>query len=272
VRSQQRAQALALVSLCLVGCFGSPSPLAPGLRGPVGLPYHGVLTESAELPTAGAGFARYRPYGTRNYGTRGLVGAIERAAAEVDRQAPNGKRLLVGDLSARYGGKISGHASHRSGRDVDLLYYATTLGGVPVTSPGFIHFDTDGLARTQTGEYLQLDVRRQWLLIRAFLTDPEVDVLWIFTSRDVEAFVTEYARSIGESTELLARAIRVMHQPRDSANHDDHLHIRVACTMLERSAGCEAGGPAWPWLHELDMASYTPTLEELASDPFEYCP
>ena len=42
--------------------------------------------------------------------------------------------LTVGDLSARHGGKISSHSSHRSGRDADLLLYMTTLEGAPVTA------------------------------------------------------------------------------------------------------------------------------------------
>lgn len=255
---------LALTGVLCVGCFGTTSPLAPGLAGSIGLPYNGVLTEPAELPRSGPGFSRYRPFGTRNFGTPSLVHAVERAALEVERLAPHGKALLVGDISAQSGGKISGHASHRTGRDVDLLYYVTSLDGVPVGSPGFIHFGGDGLARAPTDEYLQLDVRRQWLLIRALLTDPEAEILWIFTSRDVEALITDYAISSGESLELIARAIRVMHQPRDSANHDDHLHVRVACTQQERVAGCDSGGPAWPWLQTQATAEQSIPAADLA--------
>jgi penicillin-insensitive murein DD-endopeptidase len=243
-----RTNLIMLAGVLFTGCFGSPTPLAPGVCGSVGLPYHGVLTAATELPPSGPGYARYRPFGSRNFGTPTLVRAIERAAVQVETLAPDGKRLLIGDLSAKIGGKVSGHASHRTGRDVDLLYYANTLDGVPVTSPGFIHFASDGLARTPSGGYLQLDARREWLLIRALLTDPEAEVLWIFVSRDIEAIVTDYALSIGEPAELVSRAIRVLYQPRDSANHDDHIHVRVACTLQERAAGCDSGGPAWPWL------------------------
>jgi penicillin-insensitive murein DD-endopeptidase len=239
---------LSLALTLPMGCFGSPTPLAPGLRGSVGLPSHGVLTDAAELPISGEGFRRFRPLGTRNFGTPLLVSAVMRAAFNVERLAPGGAPLLVGDLSARVGGKISGHASHRTGRDVDLLYYATTLDGIPESSPGFVHFGSDGLAQAQTGGYIRLDARRIWLLIRSLLEDPEAEILWIFASRDVKAFVIDYARSVGEPPVTIARAIRVLHQPRDSANHDDHLHVRIACSLDERAAGCEPGGPAWPWL------------------------
>ncbi|HEY5955278.1 MAG TPA: penicillin-insensitive murein endopeptidase [Polyangiaceae bacterium] len=246
------ARLSAAFGLAALGCFGSPTPLAPSLRGSVGLPHQGVLTDAVELPLIGPGFARYRPFGSRNYGTPLLVGAITRAAAKVEQDAPGGKALVVGDLSARSGGKVSGHASHRTGRDVDLLYYVTTLTNIPVRSPGFIHFGADGLARSASGEYLRLDERRIWLLIRALLTDSEAEVLWIFASRNVEAFVTNYARSMGEPATLIHRAIQVLQEPRDSANHDDHLHVRIACSAAERFAGCESGGPAWAWLRDVE--------------------
>jgi penicillin-insensitive murein endopeptidase len=44
------------------------------------------------------------------------------------------------------------------------------------------------------------------------------------------------------------KAEQLLHQPRDSANHDDHIHLRIACTAEEKIAGCSGGGPAWPWL------------------------
>lgn len=255
---------LTLASLFLaIGCFGSPTPLAPGLHGSVGLPYQGALTDAAELPTAGPGFARYRAYGKRNYGTPNLVRAIERAAGEVQRLAPGGAPLLVGDLSAQHGGKISGHASHRTGRDVDFLLYVTTLEGISLPSPGFIHFGSDGLAPSLTGQYLALDARREWLLIRSLLTDSESDVLWIFVSREVEALVTDYALSVGEPAEIIAKAISVLHQPRDSANHDDHLHVRIGCSRDELAAGCESGGPSWPWLRLHDTEALSHRAEPL---------
>lgn len=264
--ARMRASLSLLPLLLLLGCFGSPTPLAPGVRGSVGLPYQGVLTEAAELPTSGPGFARYRSYGKRNYGTPTLVHAIERAASEVQRLAPGGAPLLVGDLSAQSGGKISGHASHRTGRDVDFLLYVTTLSGVPLPSPGFIHFGSDGLASSLTGQYVALDTRREWLLIRSLLADPEVDVHWIFVSREIEALVTNYALSSGESAEVMAKAISVLHQPRDSANHDDHLHVRIGCSHDELAAGCEPGGPAWPWLKLRHEMEFSPVDAELFSD------
>jgi penicillin-insensitive murein endopeptidase len=214
----------------------------------VGLPNHGVLTSSTQLPQAGPGFERYRRTSTHYWGVSRLVEAIEKASAFVEQIAPGGAPLCVGDLSSQYGGKIPNHASHRTGRDVDLLYYVTTVYGRSVKSPGFVNIGSDGLAEgVANRQFLRLDVDRQWLLVRALLTDSEIDLLWMFASRDVEALVLQHARSVGEPADIIWRAEQVLHQPRDSAPHDDHMHVRIACTADEMSEGCEGGGPRWPW-------------------------
>lgn len=250
------------LALFATGCFGSITPLAPGLSGSVGLPSNGVLTSAIELPKSGPGFVRYRIYGDRNYGTPNLVKAIQQAALNVQQRVGPSPPLVVGDLSSRFGGKISRHASHRSGRDVDLLFYTTTLAQTPMTAPGFVHFGSDSLARLPDGRFVALDIRRQWCLTRAFLTNPNVEILWMFVSRDIEAYLIDYARSIGEPPDLILKAARVLHQPRDSASHDDHLHLRIACSQEERVSGCDSGGPTWPWLsqptYKNDISLYVP--------------
>ncbi len=231
-----------------LGCFGTPTPLAPGLMGSVGLPNHGVLTNGTELPVRGAGYERFRPRSPRYFGSPRLVAAVERATRAVAEQAPGGEPLLIGDFSARHGGRISGHSSHRSGRDVDLLFYTLGPSSLPVRCPGFVHFGPDGLAPTPEGKYVALDRQRNWLLVKNLLSNLEIDVLWLFVSRDVEALLIDEAWARGESIDLIWRAQRVLHQPRDSANHDDHFHLRIACSPSDRVTGCEGGGPAWPWL------------------------
>ena len=243
--------AIGILSAHLTACFGIPSPLAPGLRGSVGLPHQGVLTDASELPDAGPGFERLRQSSPHYWGVSRLVAAIEKAASHVASAAPGGAPLAVGDLSSQNGGKIPNHASHRTGRDVDLLYFFTNLYGYSVKSPGFVNIGSDGLAMDTTGQrFVRLDVDRQWLLTRALLTDSQIDLLWMFVSRDVEALLVQHARALGEPSEVVWRAEQVLHQPRDSAPHDDHMHVRIACTKAETLAGCEGGGPHWPWFLE----------------------
>jgi penicillin-insensitive murein DD-endopeptidase len=252
----------------LSGCFSAPTPLAPGLGGSVGVPNQGVQTGALELPERGQGFQRYRPKGKNHWGRPRLVSALQRIAAEVDAELP-GSLLVVGDLGARGGGQIPGHASHRSGRDVDLLFYALTPAGAPLPSPGFVRYEADGLAVVQgSGDYVRLDVARQWLLIKKLVTDPEIGVQFLFISRPLEALVSDYARARGEPLELVYHAQTVMLQPGDSLPHDDHLHLRIACSPEETQAGCSGGGPYWEWLPELPASQLVSQalLQEIAAD------
>jgi penicillin-insensitive murein DD-endopeptidase len=253
--------------LALCSCSYTPSPLTPQCVGSVGTPTHGALSAALELPMAGPGFRWFNPMG-HHYGIPRLVEAVATAAADVERQRPGGSPLMVGDLSRRTGGKIPHHASHRTGRDVDLLFYAETTAGEPIMSPGFFKFGPDGLAMVPNerggGRYVRLDLARQWLLIKALLTTARANVQWMFISLPVEALITDYARARGEEAELVWHAETVMLQPKDSLPHDDHLHLRTACTPDEMVLGCEGGGPYWPWLPSLPAAPPEESDESLA--------
>ena len=261
--------AAALVS----GCFNTPTPLAPGLHGTVGVPNRGVLTESEELPVHGPGFVRFRPQSSHYFGRPRLVHALKSAAANVAALAPGGAPLSIGDLSAKTGGRIPGHDSHRSGRDVDLLFLVTTPAGASVASPGFVHFEGDGLARLEnSADYVRIDVDREWLLLRSLLTSPEIGVQFMFVCHEVEALLIDHARALGEPDALVWQAETVMLEPSDSLRHDDHVHLRIACAPEEAVAGCSGGGPRWQWL-----PSYEPVQplqardwDEIAKDdPFD---
>lgn len=240
---------LSLLGMTQLACFGTPTPLAPGLEGSVGWPHHGVQTGAVELPERGDGFERYRLRGEYYWGQPSLVRGIQEAARAVHEGFPGGAPLLVGDISARHGGKISRHQSHRSGRDVDLLWYVTTLDGVSVKNPAFVRLGADGLARAPGRRgYFQLDVARQWLLIKSLLGSQQIDVQWLYVSSVVEALIIDYARARSDDPELIWRAENVMLEPADSLPHDDHLHLRVACSPEASVRGCEGGGPYWNWL------------------------
>ncbi len=263
-----RGALLAACASLLFGCFSAPTPLAPGLAGSVGMPNSGVQTGALELPVQGKGFQRYRPMGKNHWGRPRLVRALERIAAEIDEELP-GSVLVIGDLGAKHGGQIPGHASHRTGRDVDLLFYTLTPGGAPLASPGFVRFEADGLALVpDSRDYVRLDVARAWLLVKKLVSAPELGVQFLFVSRAVEALVSDYARSRGEPLELIYHAQTVMLQPGDSLPHDDHFHLRIACSPEESQYGCSGGGPYWEWLPPLpaSLSDGQALLDAIAED------
>jgi penicillin-insensitive murein endopeptidase len=153
--------------------------------------------------------------------------------------------------------------------DADLLFYVSSLDGAPVRSPGFIHVGADGLARSDgDGRWLRLDVEREWLLIKALVEDPQARVEWIFVSDVVKAQLLQWARARGESVETLFRANGVMAQPSRGGVHDDHIHVRTACSPDEAVAGCEPTGPRRPWLDLEDRPAAEASVE-LAAALFE---
>ncbi|HSQ66698.1 MAG TPA: penicillin-insensitive murein endopeptidase [Polyangiaceae bacterium] len=209
--------------------------------------HRGVLAHGEEMPAAGRGYGFLRDNG-RHFATRRFARAVESAAAAVDKERP-GATLVIGDASSGTGGQLPPHFSHRAGRDVDLLFYWLTPDGAPVSDHGFLHAGPDGLAWDEVHKrFLRLDVERQWLLVRALLTDETARVQWIFVHDNVKSLLLEWAEARGEPTEIVWRASQVMLQPNPGGLHDDHIHVRTACDADERVHGCEPFGPERPWL------------------------
>jgi penicillin-insensitive murein DD-endopeptidase len=249
-----------------LACGRMPSPLTPLWDGSIGMPHRGVLAHGAELPSRGAGFVWLR-HDDRHFALPRFAGAIERAAAAVDRQRP-GSMLTVGDLSLRHGGQLLPHASHRNGRDADLLLYVMTLDGTPVQSPGFLAFGPDGLAFDEKNDrFLRFDVEREWLLLKALIEDPEARIQWMFVHHALEPMLIEWAHARGEPTDTILRAEVVMAQPGPPAQpHDDHVHVRTACTRLEMTTGCEPNGPTRDWLDPVGAGDEAATNAELVTE------
>ena len=232
-----------------LGCLRSPSPLVPSAEGSIGLPHRGALVNAAKIPAEGPHVKRLRG-DDRAFAVPRLLEAVDRAAAEVMTQK-RGEKLVVGDFSREHGGVLLPHLSHRSGRDGDLLLYYTTLDGAPVEAPGFIHVEADGLAWDEAhARFLRFDVEREWWFVRALLSDESARIQWIFANHNVRALLLEWARARGESDELLSRAALALAEPKPGGLHDDHLHVRTACTDEELVSGCEASGPKRAWIPE----------------------
>ena len=155
---------LAAIGLCLgvvsVGC-SMPSALAPSLRGSIGLPHSGFLTDSAELPAEGKGFKWRRP-SDHHWGVPRMIALLEEAAGRVAIARPGSQPVVVGELSARGGGALMPtHRSHRTGRDVDVLFFVTSVEGVAIPNPDFVKIGPDGLGVSSVGRFIRFDTARQ---------------------------------------------------------------------------------------------------------------
>jgi penicillin-insensitive murein endopeptidase len=218
----------------------------------LGTPWKGLIFKATKFPSnlkEAKILSRTKSKGYI-YGTEVLINAIIKAAKDVAKLYP-GSVLMVGDLSARFGGMTKGHRSHRNGLDGDILFYVTTKDGQRVSYPqsGMVSFDLSGIGvDVKNKDIYRFDTPRNWEFVRSLLTNPEIDIQWIFVSRALKVLLLEYAILKKESPSILIKALYILHQPGGSPPHDDHFHIRIYCPYIHRYSGCMITEPIWPWL------------------------
>lgn len=160
-----------------------------------------------------------------NWGTKPLVDGLRRIAAYMRGTGKAETDLAVGDISSAAGGQLGGHASHQTGRDVDIGFYMTETGtGKTVDAMNFVRFNggRDGLTGSYGGRAVRFDAERNWLLIQAILAnpDPAFKPTHIFIAKHLEGAVLAAA---GNSPDRARAAALMSYWP----GHDNHLHLRV---------------------------------------------
>ncbi|MDD9971489.1 MAG: penicillin-insensitive murein endopeptidase [Myxococcales bacterium] len=179
------------------------------------------------------------------YGTWETVQLLERAARWVAFRAP-GARLSVGELARNGGGRLAGHRSHQSGRDVDVAFYMRVVGSPRAyEASAFVEFDREGRGAGAM-RALRFDEARNWQLLTKLVTDAEARVQYIFVADHLKARLLAYGRAVGSSVVVLERAATVMLQPSHGHPHANHFHVRVYCAPDDRPA-CRDQAPFWPW-------------------------
>jgi penicillin-insensitive murein endopeptidase len=251
---------LAVVAVSVLpGCVGIFASNA-GASLSWGTHSHGALLGAVALPVEGDGYQVHRDWRARGrtFAIEELVGGLTRAFARVEQTAADSV-AYVGDLSLRRGGDSSMHRSHASGRDVDIFYYAADGDGNPLSDlPAMIRFaDDGGAAAWSSGKVgrrvreplpaAHLDLRRTWALVASLLSDPIVEVQWIFVHKPIAELLLQEAEREKADPALVARAREILHQPTDASPHDDHMHVRVFCPVRSRAFGCVDKGPRRWW-------------------------
>lgn len=209
----------------------------------IGVPDRGRIAGAVEL-ASDANIARRDGPRRAWFGTRELVDAIRHAAAEVAR-AHAGPRMVVGDLSAENGGRLSPHRSHRSGRDADLGFYLVGDDGQPIEPPQFIRLSRSGCGRHRDVRYC-FDAARNWTLLVALLSHPVARVQYVLVAPDIRARVLAEGERRGAPAELIER-VRLATAPHSgSRSHRSHFHVRIYCPVDDRP-GCVDEPPYHAW-------------------------
>jgi murein endopeptidase len=208
--------------------------LAPGTKLVVYRHETNAQSESIGLPSAGSlqGGSPMVPGPGRQlkaipwkaWGTAHSVATLDRILRQWAMRDSNPQPILVGNLSARQGGRLEPHSTHQSGRDVDLGYIQR-LG------------KNDELEwREATSD--NLDAAETWTLLELLRDSGKVEVIYI--DRGIQKLLHEHAVQRGISKAALGRW---MEYPRPGAvarafiqhvpGHTDHLHVRFSCTAAE---------------------------------------
>lgn len=183
----------------------------------IGAPNDGALRNGEKLPQRGPGFRH--PSHQSSWGLDRVVAAIRYLGRRLRRTFPGSAPLVIGDLSRRGGGPLPPHASHQSGRDVDI--------GFPERgNPEHAHLrgDLDPEA---------IDYAKSWFVIETLLLTGRVR--YVFVDRPVLHRLRERAREVGWRGRSLERLFQrpgeegtsgiIRYEP----GHDGHFHVRFRC-------------------------------------------
>ena len=168
------------------------------------------------------------------WGTEETIESIVAAIEAVEARYPGSPRVVIGDLSNPSGGRLNRHKSHQAGRDADVGFY---------------------YRRGEAGSFLaarkkDLDLPRTWALLRAFVT--ETDVERVFVDRSIISALHAHAVAEGEDRgwldDIFGRSDEkgiIQHERR----HKDHFHVRFFNPRAQ-----ERGRIVYPVLVEAGVA------------------
>jgi len=162
----------------------------------------------------------------RTYGHPSLVLMLQRSAKQIGK-AFKGAKLVVGDLSDKDGGPLSGHHSHQSGRDADIAFYARDQKGRVVQPEKYVAYGADGKAKDKSG--LVFDDALNWALVESFAKDHRAGLAYIFVSKPLKARLLAYANRHSRHKKYVKQVQALFVQPDNAEPHDGHFHVRIRC-------------------------------------------
>ncbi len=151
------------------------------------------------------------------YGTSKTIRLLGRVVKQYKRRHAKGPKVLIGNISAKGGGKLHPHLSHRRGVDIDVGYVLKGAAGKKTRFSGV--------------NSSNFDTAKTWSLVKAFLDTKEVR--YIFMDYAHQKTLYEYAKSKGVSDDELdelfqyprgrGRSYGIIRHWR---SHKNHFHVR----------------------------------------------
>ncbi len=155
------------------------------------------------------------------WGTQETIDSITRAIDKVHQKHKDTTPVFIGHISGKNGGYLRPHKSHQAGRDVDLSYFLKD------NSRWYI-----------TANEKNLDNARTWTFVKAFLEDPNTEMILIDTS--VQRLLFNYALAQGEDRAFVERVFQVSGKSqrpliRHAKGHASHIHVRFFSPSAQAS-------------------------------------
>lgn len=172
-----------------------------GASASIGPPNNGRLIWGVPLPENEAWTAPEDR--TRAFATAETIASVVSGFYAYADQFPDAAPIVVGDLSARRGGKIYGHQSHQSGQDIDIRLVRDSAG--------------DGF-----------DAHRNWFLVKTLIDESEVRA--VFLNRTEQTWL----RAAAVADVGAASAGRYFELIRHEPGHTIHMHVRFACSKEDK--------------------------------------
>jgi len=125
------------------------------------------------------------------------------------------------------------------GRDADIAFLVSDGQGRPVLLEAFEPFGADGRSLSNADHFF--DAYRNWVMLRAWLSDLRVVASHIFVSAELRQLLLDYGRQSPEFARFVPHAAQVLHP---HPTHTDHFHVRIACPS-DQGAACldDSGQP-----------------------------
>lgn len=162
----------------------------------VGSPNDGQLIRGVPLPE---GRAWQQPFDrTRAFATVETIASLTTALEAYGERFSDAEPIQIGDLSQRNGGRIYGHQSHQSGRDVDIR---------------LIH-DAAGNA---------FDPQRNWFLVKTLVDRGDVTAIFLNAKQQT------WLRVAAEADVGAAAVAHYFELIKHEKGHTIHMHVRFHC-------------------------------------------
>jgi LysM repeat protein len=185
----------------------------------VGKPNTGYLVNAVPMP-AHPDWVLSVP--DHRFGTAETVSQLQHCLHQVHAEFPGSPRVVLGSLSAQFGGGLPPHKSHRTGRDVDVYFFRKV-----------------DAAWNRNARREDIDLPRTWALLKCFVSETDVDM--VLVDHVVQGWLEEYALSIDEPADWVHGLFHdqsrsccapVRHVP----GHGAHMHVRFSSPNARQRA------------------------------------